>query len=117
MATRHLRVATRGVCSSFPHEQHDDLRVVGEPDAPVILRKRLGSRGRRRFTLSWDMATAGQAWELRQLFQAVGTVGSMNYVPPDETAIVEVRFTEPVRIVRKSAMHHEMSVTVEEVLR
>lgn len=117
MAIKHLKVTGRGPCPEFPHEHSDELRNVGDHDTRVILRERFGFRERRTFILRWDTATEGQAWELKTLFQSVGTVRAMNYVPPNETAIVEVRFTEPVSITRRSAMHHEMQAEVTEVLR
>lgn len=118
MATLHLKVQNRGVCPEFTHEVTNELRAVGDMDAKVLMRSRLGDRQRRRFRLEWEDGNAGQEFEVRTLFQEAGSRKRMNYVPPDETAIVEVRFLEhTLSIIQKAVDLYRMSFEVEEVLR
>lgn len=118
MAVLHLKVENRGVCSEFPHEASTELRAAGDEDATVILRSRIGERERRRFRLQWERATPGQKYEVESLFKAAGTTQKMNYVPPNETAIVEVRFLEnTLQIVQIAVDVYQMAFEVEEVLR
>lgn len=118
MALLHLRTAHRGVCPAFPHEAGDTVLVFGDADQQVVMRTRLGARAPRTFRLEWRNASAGAQYELDRLFRAAGGVKAMNYVPPDETAIVEVRFVEgTLTITQNSVNDYRMSVEVEEVLR
>ena len=91
MSLVDIRVDNRDICPEFDHRDEIPIRGILDSAHTVLLPTTLTGRERRTFTLSWTNATEGQAYLIEQAFIAVGRVGSVNYIPPDDTSIVECR--------------------------
>lgn len=117
MAFLNLKVDNAGVCPEFDFLIEDDIDTITSDDtSPVLGVARVAVAEPRRFGLRWDQGTEGQHQLVKRLFTQAGKVQPMNYIPPDETAIVEVRFVDDLTVERMSAVHYSIAFDVEEVL-
>ena len=117
MATIDLRVDAYGIEPAFPVDESGKLRAVGDVDAVVVHRHRLGHRKIRRWRLSWERTGLGQEWHARRAFQAAGRHAAMNFLPPDGGGIVLVRFVDDLDVERLSAASWRFTMEVEELIR
>lgn len=117
MALLNLKVDNAGVCPEFDFLIEDDIDTVTSDEGSAVFGvARVAVAEPRRFGLRWELGTEGQYQLVKRLFAQAGKVRPMNYIPPDETAIVEVRFIDDLEVQRRSAVHYSIAFDVEEVL-
>jgi hypothetical protein len=116
MGTIDLSVDNLGPCPEFEHGDDTMIRGLMDSASASSIPIGLGHRQRRSFRLNWDRATEGQIELLKIAFGAAGSSKRVNYIPPDETEIVEC-YLGALEYTRNSAVSWSASLALTEAKR
>jgi len=117
MSLVDLRVDNLDICPEFDHTDETQISGILDDAESVILPTLLTGRTLRTFDLTWANASEGKAYLVQRAYEAVGRVGSVNYIPPDGTAIVECRMVSDLEIIQDSATSWSLSLRLKETKR